>query len=114
MSTTVFEYVFNGTLTAPPSSGQLRMDTTDPTTVTRLWIHNQTATGVDSSRYQLLAKAGDVIDVQDKDDATRYANFDLSAPPVAQTGYVEYTVTFRGGAGTLPAGQRVAVGLVYQ
>ena len=107
------EFMWSDTSTPPPSTGQARSDTLDPTQSTKLWLHNVTATGLDVSRVVLSVYAGITIDVQDKDDASRYQSFTVTGDPVSMGTYVEIPIEWDDGGAPLPA-QRVLVTIVWR
>src|SRR5262245_52404517 len=107
------EFTYNGTTTAPPSSGQLRMNNADQTLPTKLYIHKSTAPGVDIGSALLAVKTGDLIYVQDKDDGSQWRLYTAAANAIDQTTYVEVTVTYTKGGSALNTGQRVILAIKH-
>ena len=112
-SNTALDYMYSTTLTPPPGSGQLRMDTPDQTAATFLWADYLTAPGNDVKIVLLSINDGDEIIVQDKDDSSRYQKYVVSGTPsfegqvVADGGsYAIVPVVWQEGGTTLGA-QRV-------
>jgi hypothetical protein len=111
-STSLFEYSFSAATTEPPGSNQIRFDDASASAATKIWIDKLTSTGIDVSNYFTLFHAGDRAVVQDKNDATAYARYDLSGDPVFKTGYIELPVTFLSAGNALNGGQPTLLGIV--
>jgi Phage gp6-like head-tail connector protein len=108
-------YVYSNNLAIPPGTGQVRFDATDPLAVTRLRCHYQTDDGIDAFYGLLAIPVATVIYVQDRNNHAQYARFTLTADPVDQTGYIEFTVAgaMAGGA-ALSNSQAVLVAFVTE
>ena len=103
MVSRVGEWQFNNTLTAPPATGQLRLNTAAQTGATKMWISKATATSVDATNYLGSVTAGQEIYFQDKDNFTKWQVYKVTAPPISQTNHIEYPVVWvRGGGVTVP------------
>jgi len=103
MVSRVGEWMFNNTLTAPPATGQLRLNTAAQTGATKMWISKATATSVDATNYLGSVTAGQEIYFQDKDNFTKWQVYKVTAPPISQSNYIEYPVVWvRGGGVTVP------------
>lgn len=89
-----FLYDFSSSVTEPPTSSQIRFDSADPATVTRLWIRSLTTDGIDAHRLLLAQPVSQAIYVQDKNDHTLASAFTLAAAPVDKSTYVEWPVAF--------------------
>jgi len=112
---TMFEYIYEDTQTAPPNNSQLRLDNSDPTLATKIWLHNNNADSVDVSNLLLLIEQGFIIFVQDKNDPTHRARFLATGPMINLGTYCEIPVMFEAmvSGGVPPSdGQRVIV-MVY-
>lgn len=108
------EWTFNTTLTAPPSSGQIRLNTADQTVATTLYISDLTAPGSDLGNYltrSLVAKSR--LYIQDKDDSSKYQFYRLQADSVAGAGYHSVAISWLSGGGALSA-QRVLMSILPQ
>jgi hypothetical protein len=106
------EFTYNGTTTAPPASGQVRLNNTDQTMATRLYISNLSAIGIDRSMILDLLTAGNTIILNDKDDATKAMKYQATSVS-AQSGYYDIGVTLVESRGSLVGGQRVTVSLIF-
>jgi hypothetical protein len=110
-SNRAYFYTYASNTSAPPASGQLRMDSTDRTSVTRLWFHDVTAEGVDVSAMWAVLAAGTVDDfyIQDKDDSTKWVRYHSLADPVDMGTYTECQVSFVNDGGIALSHQQVGV-----
>jgi hypothetical protein len=100
------EYTFSNTTTEPPSTGQIRFNNATQTAATKIWVHDQTAPGVDISVILAGIKSGTQFYLQDKDDASKWQLFSVTADAIDKTTYWEIPVTFIKG-GTALSAQRV-------
>jgi Phage tail repeat like/Chaperone of endosialidase len=105
-SFTTFEYMFDTGIVEPASSANIRFNSATYTAVTKVWVHQITSLGKDNGNAFTLIDTGNRLFIQDKDDATKYASFDVSATPIDKGAYWEFPVTFRA-QGTALAAQRV-------
>ena len=107
------EWTFNSTTTAPPSSGQVRLNNATQNSATHVYISGTTVTGVDATKIlKYSLKSGSTIVLQDKDNSANYKVYQLSADAVVASGYADCTVTFVEGGSSLPAGQRAMIGII--
>jgi len=104
------EFTFNTSTTEPPGSGQMRVNNSDQTLATKAWISYTTAPGSDMTNVLKLIKSGATLYVQDKDDATKWQNYIITADAVDKGSYAEFTVRFDRGGSPLTA-QRVLVAI---
>lgn len=106
--TRTFEYSYNSTVAEPPGGGQLRMNNVDPHLATLLWVSGTDAPGVDGINVLKQADAGIGYYIQDKDDSSKWAAYNVTGSAVVKGAYVEIPVQFKQGTvSVLPAGQRV-------
>lgn len=95
------DYMFSGTTTAPPGSGQIRLNNSTQASATQVFIHNLTSPGVDIRRIIGTMVSGSRLLIQDKDDSSKYIEFRLSGAPVDNTTYWTLPVTFVAAASAL-------------
>lgn len=107
LSSDTFEYVYSGTLTAPPGSGEIRGSGTG-LIGTHLYVSNADVDGRNVSTYLQQVKVGMEIVVAAKADTTRRMILKQLYGVTAQTGYVDYNYSGQQGSG-LVAGERVIV-----
>lgn len=101
---------FSAATTEPPTSSQVRFDAATYADVANVWCRNLTSDGIDVHAFLSAFPVRSTIYVQDKNDHTLYARFELIAPPVDKTTYVEWPVVFvSGGGAALFNNQAVAV-----
>jgi hypothetical protein len=106
-----FEYQFSTTTTAPPTGSQVRLDNADPALATKLWVRNVTTPGEDVHPLLVSFPVGSRFWLQDYDDHTKFAAFQLTAAPVDMADYVELPVSSLG-VGAPLLGQKVALDVV--
>lgn len=109
----VMDYLVSLTTTAPPGSGQLRLNNASQQAATWMWLDGFTAPGTDVKRILMLLHADALIDVQDKDDSTRHQQYRVTADPVDKGTYVEVPVVWVKGESPLVA-QRALVALIRE
>jgi hypothetical protein len=115
-SGSAFEYTYNATTTAPPSSGQVRLDSTDTTAATFCFLHELTVTGEDVQVPLELAKVGDIVILQDKDESHKRVRYEVTSATWRDPSHMELGIThvLTGDLGPPPAGQRALVYLLRQ
>jgi hypothetical protein len=113
-STSTWEYSFSAATTEPPGAQQLRLDNSNATLATKVWLDNLTASGVDITNFVLqLVHAGDEVYLQDKNDSARYFIYFAAGVPIDRGAYVEIPLTYnRGGGVALSGGQPVIISVV--
>lgn len=98
------EWNFIATTTAPPATGQIRLDNATQASATHMYVSNITATSVDvSAVLKFLVKSGSRLLLQDKDDSTKYIIYTASADATIASGYVDIPLTFVEQGGVVPA-----------
>lgn len=98
------EWNFIATTTAPPATGQIRLDNVTQASATHMYVSNITATSVDvSAVLKFLVKSGSRLLLQDKDDSTKYVIYTASADATIASGYVDIPLTFVEQGGAIPA-----------
>jgi len=92
---TSFPFAFAVALTAPPASGEIRLDAGPPYVdlVTRAWLQNLTTDGLDVRRALLAQPIGTLIYVQDRADHLVYVALVITAPALEAAGYLEIPVS---------------------
>jgi Collagen triple helix repeat (20 copies) len=109
-STTVFQFTFNATLVEPPGNGQVRMNTSDQTVATKLWISHVTAQGSDSkSLLHASISPSTQIYLQDVDDGTRWQQYQTTAAMVDKTTYDELPVSWMAGGAALSSLKKISL-----
>jgi hypothetical protein len=102
MVSRVGEWAYVSIPNAPPTTGQIRFDSSVQTAATLLWIHKTTGTDVDAANYLLDVTAGQEIYIQNKNDFTKWQVYKITAPPVENSNYVEYPVAWMRGGIDIP------------
>lgn len=86
----------------PPINGQVRTDTRDWVTAKHVFLSNKTDDGLDVAHVLVQVQLGSPLDLKHRTDPTRNVRYNVSGAPVAQSGYVDFPVTYVQNAGTLP------------
>jgi hypothetical protein len=103
MSSTMFEYNYVNTTSTPPATGQVRLNNADQTLATLLWPSYLTALSKDIRNLLLSMRSGDLVILQDKDDATKYQEYAATAAAIDPVGpYVEIPVAWQRGGSAIP------------
>ena len=88
------EWAFVTTYTAPPSTGQVRINNATQTAATLLWVHEVTANGLDAIGILSQLVPGHVLDMHDKDDPLKWQHYVVTAPPIDKGTYWEIPVAW--------------------
>jgi hypothetical protein len=88
------EWNFVTTYTAPPSTGQVRINNATQTAATLLWVHEVTANGLDAIPVLSQLVPGHVLDMHDKDDPLKWQHYVVTAPPIDKGTYWEIPVAW--------------------
>jgi hypothetical protein len=94
------------TAAADPGSGQFRLNNTVPSGITEIYVNDETNNGIDASNLLNILDVGDVIYIQQNDDATRALLFTVSASTVDNTGWFTIPVQYQQGS-TIPKKDKV-------
>ncbi|HEY1292947.1 MAG TPA: hypothetical protein VGJ60_07710 [Chloroflexota bacterium] len=95
-------WTWNSQNTTPPNNMQVRTDTVDWLSATKLWVDDNNVSNVDLSAELRAVEVGDNIRLQQKTDSTRWVKYEVMQPPVDQGTYFEYTVSVLDGLGASP------------
>lgn len=105
------EYVFNTNTSAPPSSGQIRLNNATQSSATIIWVHNVTNGGVDLKRALETTPIGAKLVIQDQDDSSKYANYQVAGALIDGGTYWEIPITFLVGGSALANQQRTMLSI---
>jgi hypothetical protein len=99
----LFAYQFNNG-SPPPTGNQIRLNNSDQTLATEVWIRYETSDGVDIRHVLALIDADDIVAIQDKDNAATFRRYQTIGPAVDQPANqaVMVPVVHLNGNGTLP------------
>lgn len=109
-SSSIYDYRFNTTNTPPPSSGQLRTNTTAASDTTALYIsYSQQASGVNIAPLLRNITTDDQLTIQDKTDSTQYADYIATGDAIdyPASSYVEVPVAYQASQGAAKANQDI-------
>jgi len=100
-SASFFDYKAKTTITTgDPTSTHLIWNNATQVSATQINVSHIDKNNVDVDVFLELIKQGDTLILQDATNSNNYQKWTVSAPPVLQTGYVEYPVTLVTSAGT--------------
>jgi hypothetical protein len=98
---------------APPLTAETRLNQTSQKAANRLRIHKITANGIDASILLDVVKIGDVINLHDLNDATKWHDFVVTAAPIKQTDYWDYPVSWQAGGGVNLSAGKIMIDLPF-
>lgn len=103
-------YSLGSTTVAPPVVGGIRLNNfATQSAATIIWMNYTNEDGVDlKTYYQERVKAGDTLYLQDRDDATKWQLYEITAAFTDNTTYASIPVIWKAGGASLLA-QRVVV-----
>jgi hypothetical protein len=106
---TVHPYMFVTTAVSPPGSGSVRLNNANQTLATVMWLHYTNEDGIDTKNYFLeRVQVGDHFYLQDRDDATKWQLYEISAAFTDNLTYATVPVTWKAGASPLTQ-QRIII-----
>jgi len=103
------EWNYINTLTAPPSTGQLRMNSATQNLATLMWVHKTTANSVDATNFLTAVKKDHEVYFQDKDDATKWQAYKVTAAPTNSGTYMTFPIVWTRGNGIVPQQRAIFV-----
>lgn len=98
-------YSYNATPSEPPIGNQIRFNAAAFPQVTKVWLANTTVDGVDQYLAIRHVPYGGTLLVQNKSRYSDAILFNILAPPIDKTDYVEIPVAFQQAIGALVAQQ---------
>jgi hypothetical protein len=102
------EYTYSTTTTTPPSTGQLRGNSTTQSAITAFYLHETNAVGVDITNALKIIAGGVKILVQDKTNSANVQYYVTSSAAVDNGAYFTIPVTWTStGSGTAFTAGRV-------
>jgi hypothetical protein len=104
------EYTYSTTTTTPPSTGQLRANTTTQTAITAFYLHETNAVGIDITNALKLISTGVKILCQDKTDASKVQYYVVTGPAVDNGVYFTIPVVWTTGGSNFTAGRVIFAG----
>jgi hypothetical protein len=94
------------TASADPGSGNFRLNNTIASGITEIYVSDETNNSIDASNILNILDVGDVIYIQQNDDATRALLFTVSASTVDNTGWFTIPVQYQQGS-TIPKKDKI-------
>lgn len=100
------EYTFSANATmADPGSGNFRSNTGSSATATALALDQLGAGGTDVSTLFSALRLGDTVYVQDKNDSTRWARYQMTGAPTLNSGWAHLPVVVINAGAAIGGGQ---------
>jgi hypothetical protein len=94
------------TAAADPGSGQFRLNSAVASGITEIYVNDETNNGIDASNFLNIIDTGDIIYIQQNDDASRALLFSVSAATTDNTGWFTIPVEYLQGS-TLPKKDKI-------
>jgi hypothetical protein len=94
------------TAAADPGSGQFRLNNTVASGITEIYVSDETNNGIDASNFLNIIDVGDIIYIQQNDDASRALLFSVSAATTDNTGWFTIPVEYLQGS-TIPKKDKI-------
>lgn len=105
-STSVLDYTFNETTTAPPSKSQVRLNATDQTVATLMWVDHTSNANADLTTALNTITAGVTVVLENQGDSSRHQQYAVTADAVDRGTYSELAISWlAGGTPVLGGGQ---------
>jgi len=93
-STSVLDYTFSTTTTAPPAKSQVRLNATDQTAATLVWVDHTTNAGADAATaLNLITPLAEVF-LETQADASRHQRYQVVADAIDRGTYTELAVAW--------------------
>lgn len=93
-STSMWEWAYSPATAPPPGNGVICTDGATAPANTQVWVASLDQNNLDERLQLLIARTGDQLLIQAANDSTCYATYTLNSPPVDNTTYVTFPVTF--------------------
>lgn len=94
-------WIWSNVTSVPPNQTQVRTDTGDWASATKLYIDYHSSENVDRSHALAVINIGDSLIIEQKTDASRWAKWDVAGTPVDQGSYYEIPLAFVQDGGTI-------------
>jgi hypothetical protein len=108
---TYISFSFNAGTTEPPVGNQVRLNNASQLAATRMWVSHSTFDGLDATVGLTRIKPGDLVYLQDFDDATKWVRYTITST-TNDGSYHDYGVTYLAGPGTVPF-QKIALRVIF-
>jgi hypothetical protein len=107
-----YEWTLDAQVTAGPGGGRMRLNNAAQALASLVWINYTTADSVDTKNLMTTLDAGSEIYIQDKADSARWARYQVTAPPIDQTTYMEFATLCLASGAQVTQGRLIV--LIYQ
>src|SRR5215471_2752088 len=98
LETSQYQYS-NQTAAADPGNGKVRLNNSDLSLATEMYISTLSSGSVDITAILNRMVAGEAVRIQDKNDMTIFARYKVTAVPASSTGWFTLSLEYREGAG---------------
>jgi len=104
-------YTFSVSVGTPPATGSVRTNNTNQAAATMLYVHYINDEGIDLKTYfASKLRERDTLNVQDRDDASRWQVYEIAAAYTDSGSYASIPVIWRaGGAASIGNQQKIIV-----
>jgi len=113
-SISLFEYLYIDIQEAPPIAGTFRSNNIDAETSTVVWINKLDADNTDRKPLLLIGDVGNIFYVQDKDDSTIYARYNIVTDAVDNGDYITIGLSYLEGSGDLIGDNLCILGIIVR
>jgi hypothetical protein len=94
------------TTSGDPGNGQFRLNNSIASGITEIYVNDETNNGIDASNFLNILDIGDIIYIQQNDDASRALLFSVSASTIDNTGWFTIPVEYLQGS-TIPKKDKI-------
>jgi len=104
-------YVYGTTATTPPPmTGRFRLNNTDQTLATIMYLHFTNDDGIDIRTYVLdRVKAGDTLYIQQRNDASKWRLYEVASAITDNTTYATIPIIYRVGGAALVGNSQTVI-----
>jgi len=103
-------YVYGASTTAPPMTGRFRLNNTDQTLATVMWLHFTNNDGINIENYVMdRLAAGDTLYIQDRNDATQWQLYEVTGAVTDSGDYATIPIAWRTGGSALVTNEQVVI-----
>ena len=95
-------FSFNANTTTPPTGNQLRLNNASQTAATSMYVAHTTFDGMDATNGLNNIRSGDLIYIQDFDNAATWVRYTVSGTPINHGSWHEFPIAWESGPANVP------------